>query len=414
MELGKDIPKAWTKQRIGGVGEVVTGRTPSTKREDFYGGNCNLISPADLDNGKYVFTAHKKLSREGLQECRVLPKDAVLVGCIGNVGKLGMVADDRSATNQQINAIIVSPSNDPHFVYYSLQANRGSLEQAADKTTLPILNKTNFQNFEILVPPLGEQRKIAAVLGWVQRTMEQQDRLLALTAELKKAILHRVFTTSLHGEPQMQTDIGLVPKSWELVSVGKTGKVVTGSTPSTKRPEFYGGDYNLISPADLDEGKFITSAHRKLTKLGLAECRVLPKNAVVVGCIGNIGKIGLTANDKCATNQQINAIICGKDFNPQFVYYSLQYYRPRLERAAAKVTLPILNKSNFESFLIAAPKKSVQDEIANALSVLDDKIDIVNRKKRTLESLFRTLLHQLMSAQVRVRDLVIPELDPMP
>ncbi len=254
----------------------------------------------------------------------------------------------------------------------------------------------------IVRPELPEQRKIAGVLRSVQQAMEQQERLLALTAELKKALVHQLFTHGLRQEPQKETEIGQIPKGWETVRVAKVGQVITGSTPSTKREEYYGGDYNLISPVDLDAGKYVRTAHRKLTKEGFKQCRALPGDAVMVGCIGNIGKIGMTANEKSATNQQINSIVCNKDFNPHFVFYSLQFHRPRLEQAAAKVTVPILNKSNFENFQIAAPHKPEQDEIADALSILDRKIEQTNQKKQSLTNLFRTLLHELMTARIRV------------
>jgi type I restriction enzyme, S subunit len=127
-----------------------------------------------------------------------------------------MIPDDRSATNQQINAVICNAEHDPHFIYYRLYKDRGSLERAAVKTTVPILNKTNFESFEIIVPPLAEQRKIAAVLGLVQRAIEQQERMITLTIELKKALFYKLFTEALRGEPQKQTEIGPVPESWEI------------------------------------------------------------------------------------------------------------------------------------------------------------------------------------------------------
>ena len=71
----------------------------------------------------------------------------------------------------------------------------------------------------IPVPPLPEQRKIAGVLGMVQRALEQQERLLQLTAELKKTLLHQLFTQGLRGEPQKQTEIGLVPESWGVTTL---------------------------------------------------------------------------------------------------------------------------------------------------------------------------------------------------
>jgi type I restriction enzyme S subunit len=269
----------------------------------------------------------------------------------------------------------------------------------------PRTSWASLREFKLHLPPLPEQRKIASVLGVVQRAIEQQERLIALTTELKKALLHQLFTQSLRGEPQKQTEIGPVPESWEVLSVGQTGKVVTGCTPSTKRPEFYGGNYKLISPADLDSGKYIRSVHKKLTKEGFKECRGLPIDAVLVGCIGNIGKIGMTADVKSATNQQINAIVCSDAFNPHFIYYCLQFHRPRLERVASKVTIPILNKSNFESFKVAAPQKPIQDEIASALAVLDTKLELHAANLTALTDLFRTLLHQLMTAQIRVHNL---------
>ena len=80
------------------------------------------------------------------------------------------------------------------------------------------MSQATLSEFKFHVPPLPEQRKIAGVLGVVQRAMEQQERLLALTAELKKALLHQLFTAGLRGEPQKQTEIGPVPESWEVVT----------------------------------------------------------------------------------------------------------------------------------------------------------------------------------------------------
>ncbi len=84
------------------------------------------------------------------------------------------------------------------------------------------------QDPEVPVPPLAEQRKIAAVLGLVQRAIEQQERLIALTTELKKALLHKLFTEGLRGEPQKQTEIGPVPESWEIVALGDSVRQSTG------------------------------------------------------------------------------------------------------------------------------------------------------------------------------------------
>ena len=80
---------------------------------------------------------------------------------------------------------------------------------------------------------MSEQRKIAAVLGLVQRAIEQQERLIALTTELKKALLHKLFTEGLRGESQKQTEIGPVPESWEVLQLGACCNVLSGSLSYT-------------------------------------------------------------------------------------------------------------------------------------------------------------------------------------
>ena len=119
----------------------------------------------------------------------------------------------------------------------------------------------------------------------------------------------------------------------------------------------------------------------------------------------------MVADDCSATNQQINSIIPNSNYNPNFLYYALQFFRPRLEKSASKVTVPILNKSNFENFQISVPGKAQQDVIAHDLIILDRKLEICERKKFLLNELFRIILHQLMTAQIRVDDIEFEGLD---
>ena len=106
------------------------------------------------------------------------------------------------------------------------------------------------------IPPLSEQRKIAAVLGLVQRAMEQQERLIALTTELKKALLHQLFTQGLRGEPQKQTEIGPVPESWEVVELGSLAtKISKGSSPRWQGFEYVDHGVLFIRSQNVGNGR---------------------------------------------------------------------------------------------------------------------------------------------------------------
>ncbi len=340
----------------------------------------------------------------GYHDTAIAKAPGITVGRSGSAGKVTVYEEDFWPHNTSL-YVRDFHGNDPYFAGFLL----GSLNLARFKTgaSVPTLDRNSFKTLPLLVPPLPEQKKIAHILSTVQRAIESQERIIQTTTELKKALMHKLFTEGLRGEPQKQTDIGPVPESWEVVRIKATGTVVTGSTPSTKNPDFYGGDYNLISPADLDNGKYVQSAHKTLTKAGFEQCRRVPRDSVLVGCIGNVGKLGMAADDCSTTNQQINSIIPNSGFSPHFLYYALQLCRPRLEQAAAKVTLPILNKSNFENFQIAAPERKEQEAIAGYLGILDQKLENAGQKTAQLQDLFRTLLHELMTAKTRVHELEI-------
>lgn len=415
MDLDINIPDSWKKRRIRDVGEVVTGRTPSTKREDFYGGEYNLISPADLDNGKYVFTTHRRLSEKGFGECRALPKHTVLVGCIGNVGKLGIVGDERSATNQQINAVIPNQANDAHFLYYCLHANRTRLEQAADKTTLPILNKTNFENFEIAVPPLFEQVKIASVLGVVQQGMEQQARLLALTAELKKALVHQLFTGVLRGESLKQTDIGPVPESWSVVRLGD----IMSEDPKNglyKHSSAYGSGTSILRINDFsNDGDVVTVASNRVTT-DASDIRLyaLRKDDIVTNRVNSLSHLGKTAlvgelaGPMVFESNMMRFRVDERRALPRYIFRLLNSplcKKQIVGNAKRAVAQSSINQGNLKATFLPLPPVEVQDEILDILETIVTKMSAHKRMKQSLAALLRNLLHQLMTAQIRVTNL---------
>ena len=406
-----NLPESWHMVRIGDVGDVITGRTPRTKRPEFYGGDYNLISPADLDNGKYVITAHKKLTLIGFDECRALPKDTVLVGCIGNVGKLGMIFDERSATNQQINAIICNKNNDPHFIYYCFHNNRSRLEQAADKTTLPILNKTNFENFEIAVPPLVEQRKIAGLLGVVQRAIEQQEQLLQQTMELKKTLLHQLFTQGLRGEPQKETEIGHVPESWEVMPLGN---YLTEAQYGLSIKGTESGRYALLRMTNQQQG-YISGDNLQFVALTQAQFERfrVERQDILFNRTNSLELVGRTAifdieEDFVFASYLIRLRTDAARLRPYFLnhYFNSDETQVRLKLIATRaVSQSNISATRLRSFVIPLPSPQEQDEIVAKIDCLDKKLSMHARKKLLLEELFRTLLHQLMTAQIRVNEL---------
>jgi type I restriction enzyme S subunit len=220
--------------------------------------------------------------------------------------------------------------------------------------------------------------------------------------------MQKLFTEGIYGEKQKQTEIGLVPESWEVVKVGDLGKCITGTTPKTAVEKYWNSnDFDFIAPADIGNTRYVYNSDKKMSNEGLLVSRTLPKNSILCVCIGSsIGKVGLTYKKQSASNQQINAIVCNKEYNSIFIYYLLVYYSDHWRSHATFGTVPILNKGQFELVNICISKdKKEQEIIADTLQIWDKKAEFHQKKKQSLASLFKTLLHELMTGQRRVNEI---------
>lgn len=298
------------------------------------------------------------------------------------------------------------------FLYYLLltdEVNRKIVEHEHGASYPAVTDKDVLNRF-ILLPPLSEQRKIVLVLWKVQQAVHTEAAIVHNARDLKKSLLHRLFTHGLRGEPLKETELGPLPESWRQVTVRDLGEVVTGTTPPTGKREYYEpGQYQFIAPGDLGSTIFINTSGNKISGKGLKVSRVLPKHSVCFVCIGSsIGKVGITVDEESTTNQQINSIIASKSYEPFFIGYLLEHWSEHIATHASPSPVPIMSKGKFEEVkLFAPPELAEQREIANILRTVDEKIAVHEAKQRALQDLFKTLLHQLMTAQLRVNHLDI-------
>jgi len=164
----------------------------------------------------------------GHHDTAIAKAPGITVGRSGSAGKVTFYEEDFWPHSTPL-YVRDFHGNDPYFAGFLL----GSLNLARFKTgaSVPTLDRNSFKTLPVLVPPLPEQKKIAHILSTVQRAIEAQERIIQTTTELKKALMHQLFTEGLHHEPQEQTEIGPIPQSWAEVELGLLAKVGNGSTP---------------------------------------------------------------------------------------------------------------------------------------------------------------------------------------
>jgi len=157
------------------------------------------------------------------------------------------------------------------------------------------------------------------------------------------------------------------PDTWQWSAIGDIAEIITGNTPSKKKPEYYGNYVPLVKPPEL-LNKPITSAQDNLSAEGAKVARVLPPNSVLVSCIGNLGKTGINSVP-VAFNQQINAVEFPDYIIPKFGFYYFQAsaVKGRLEELSSATTVAIVNKSKFSTIPFPIPPRPEQERIVTKL-----------------------------------------------
>jgi type I restriction enzyme, S subunit len=159
-----ELARGWVSRTLGEVARITTGTTPPTSDRNNYGGDIPFVKPGDLDAEVSISCTPQSLTQKGASRARIVRKGAVLVSCIGNLGKIGYAATP-VVTNQQINAVEFYPALvDDRYGYFYCKTLKRWMESEASATTVTILNKGRFSTAPIVFPALGEQRRIAAKL----------------------------------------------------------------------------------------------------------------------------------------------------------------------------------------------------------------------------------------------------------
>lgn len=241
----------------------------------------------------------------------------------------------------------------------------------------------------------GEQQKIADCLSSLDALVAAETQKLDALKTYKKGLIQQLFPREGEAVPQLRFPEFRNAEDWKEWKVGELGDVITGNTPSTSKPQYYGGEYNFVSPADISAQRFIENTKTTLSKLGFEQTRKIPAGSVLFVCIGStIGKVAQNIYS-CATNQQINSLVPFSSFSGDFIYYLLLRESNRIAELAGNQAVPIINKSTFSDVSVRCPQeKEEQERVAGYLGTLDDliyaqgqKIDALKIHKKGLMQL---------------------------
>ena len=406
-----EVPQGWVWCTLDDIC-LISGRIGfrGYTKEDLVeqGKGAITLSPSNIIDGcmnydKCTYISWSKY--EESPEIKVNNYDILLVKTGSSFGKCALVTElPLQATINPQFVVLKRVTIHRSYLTYALQSQYAHkiYDELVLGTAIPTFTQVALGNMEIPIPPFTEQQRIVEE---VERWFKLIDIIEQGKADLQTTIKqakNKILELAIHGKlvPQDPNDkpasellkrinpkaeitcdnehYAQLPKGWSIYELMDVAKIVTGSTPSKSNLSYYGGNFPLYKPSDLDAGRHTNTASEYLTTKGRDVSRIIPPNSIAICCIGSIGKVGYIEQEG-TTNQQINTAIPSLAIFPDYLYHlcTSPYFQNSLMEKSSAVTISIVNKSKMEHIKIPLPPKEEQARIVVAIDNLFNALDAV-------------------------------------
>jgi type I restriction enzyme S subunit len=396
------MKEGWEMKTLSSIGIVQTGTTPPTKDKSNYGSYIPFVKPSHFNKNGELNCKDSKLSEQGLSKGRLFDAHSVMMVCIGaTIGKTGFSRIPTSG-NQQINVLTPNDDCDYKFIYYGMISPDFQLEVltigTSSQATLPIINKSKWQNLTLPIPPLPEQKAIVAILDKAFAAIDQAkaniEQNITNAKELFQSKLNQIFSQKGDG--------------WEEKTLPEASNEF-GRGKSKHRPrnaEFlYGGPYPFVQTGDIrNSGQIISSFEQSYTEEGLAQSKLWPSGTICITIAANIAETGILGFDGCFPDSVIGMIPDPEFTSAEYVEYLLRFFKVELQALGKGAAQDNINLGTFKNrkfpFAPLSQQKSIVKEL-DALSESTNQLQSTYQTKLTsLEELKRSILQKAFAGEL--------------
>lgn len=415
------IPGAWDVVELKKIANIIDGDRGKEypKESDFMKrGACLFLSAKNITSAGFslaeeVFISHEKDKK--LRSGKLVRND-IIITTRGSVGNVALYANSIPYDSIRINSgmAIVRIKNENVFMHeYAYQLMRSQVIQnqvellnfgsAQPQLTIGIIN-----TLDMPLPPLPEQRKIAAVLSSADRSIAATEKLIAKLADLKKALMQQLLTKGIGHTEFKPSPLGPIPKSWEVKRIKEICSVVQDGTHFS--PQSKSGPYKYITSKNIREGfidlkdcQYISAEeHYEIYR----KCRVLPGDVLLTKDGANVGNACINILKEEFSLLSSVAVLRGipdRLLNEYILHFLLSPVGEQLIKdsisglAITRMTLTVIN-----NLKICLPPLLEQRKIADILNGVDRKLSAAKVKLAKAKDLKQGLMNDLLTGKVRV------------
>ena len=399
--------------KINDIGEVVSGGTPSTSKNEYWYGDIGWITPKDLSSYDdiYISRGERNISSEGLNNssAKLVPKNTVLMTSRAPIGYIA-IANNELSTNQGFKSLICNEKICHYkYFYYWLKLNIKYIINNSNGSTFKEISGGTFKNLELSLPSLNEQKAISSVLWTIDEKISVLKRINKNLEELAKAIYRHHFIDFKPyalGGLMKHSSQGMIPKDWSVQSIEEfVDDMKNGGTPKRGESDYWdNGTVPWLKTGEINNNIIIKSEEH-ITELGLknSSAKLLPINSIIMALYGKgtAARIGLLKFE-ATTNQACCAMICN-DFNKTlFLYLFLLFNQKEIENLASGSVQQNLSKDLIANLELVVPPIEIIDNLP-----FKEIFDTIANNYFEIEYLINlrdTLLPKLMSGEIDVSE----------
>ena len=380
----KGFSDTWEQRKLGELGTITTGNTPSTSIPDYYSDDGIVwVTPTDICEN-ITFDSARKLSDLGQQVGRVVPKNTILVTCIASIGKNTMLGNTGSF-NQQINGLTPNENKcDPYFLLTESALWSAKMKGSAAAGTMQIINRTEFSELKTWLPSLIEQQAIGVFFKQLDNLIALHQREYEKLHNIKKSMLEKMFPKNGSNVPEIRFK-GFT-EAWEQRKLGDVVQITMGQSPDGNTYSDEPSDYILVQGnADLQNGWVCPRIWTtQITKKADAGDLIMSVRAPA----GAMGKTSYNA----VIGRGV-AAIKGNEFIYQLlVKMDADGFWKTLSCGS---TFESLNSENIKNAEVKIPTTAEQIKIGGYFQQLDNLITLHQRELEKLQNIKKSMLEKM-------------------
>ena len=417
MENQMKIPKLrfpefsgeWEKKKMGEIAKFSKGKGISESEIDI-NGKIECIRYGELYT-IYGETISDVSSRTNIQPKELVfsEKNDVILPASGEtqigIATASCILREGIALGGDLN--IIRTENNGVFLSYYLN-NRKKLDIASLSQGISVVHLYSSQLalLDLNIPSLPEQQKIASFLTAVDDKLQVLKKKKSLLEQYKKGVMQKIFSQELRFKDtstplsasdgsETSTPLSASFPEWEVKKLGEVCEIVGGGTPETNVSEYWQGKIQWFTPTEI-KSDYVSKSIRTITEIGLkkSSAKLLPKGTILLTTRATIGEAAI-ALEECSTNQGFQSLIVNGNMNNIYILNWIKQNKFELTKRANGSTFPEISKKEIEQIELQVPTLPEQTKIANFISAIDEKIQLVSGQIEKMEVWKKGLLQKM-------------------